>query len=140
MIARSPPRGRSRGAPTQASIDREKASLQQRSNDLTAIWEGVREELRAKVPPSAFESWLEPLQAVGLQGSRLYVEGPTASATGSSAATNRSPSRRSASGCRTITEIVFAEAGEGAATTVARPLGRRGAGGARPATSTSTAS
>jgi chromosomal replication initiator protein len=50
--------------------------LQQKSNDLTAIWEGVREELRTKVPPSAFESWLEPLSAVGVQGTRLYVDGP----------------------------------------------------------------
>ena len=28
------------------------------------------------LPPSAFENWLEPLRAVGIQGSRLYVSGP----------------------------------------------------------------
>jgi chromosomal replication initiator protein len=44
--------------------------------ELTAIWESVREELRSSVPASAFESWLEPLRAVGVQGGRLYVEGP----------------------------------------------------------------
>jgi chromosomal replication initiator protein len=44
--------------------------------DLNAIWESVREELRGSVPASAFESWLEPLRAVGVQGGRLYVEGP----------------------------------------------------------------
>jgi chromosomal replication initiator protein len=44
--------------------------------ELTTIWEGVREELRHTLPPSAFENWLEPLRAVGIQGSRLYVSGP----------------------------------------------------------------
>jgi chromosomal replication initiator protein len=49
---------------------------EQSSQDLGQIWEGVREELRLAVPASAFESWLEPLSAVGLQGTRLYVAGP----------------------------------------------------------------
>jgi chromosomal replication initiator protein len=44
--------------------------------DLTALWEGVREELRAATTPSSFESWLEPLRPVGLRGGRLYVCGP----------------------------------------------------------------
>jgi chromosomal replication initiator protein len=51
--------------------------LQQQSNqDLTEIWEGVRDELRRAVPASVFESWLEPLSAVGIQGTQLYVAGP----------------------------------------------------------------
>ncbi len=84
--------------------------MEHRSNDLTAIWEGVREELRGKVPPSAFESWLEPLQAVGLQGTRLYVDGPDRvrgwferryQALAEAALRDRAPE---------ITEIVFAEA------------------------------
>lgn len=40
------------------------------------IWDAVRDELRATLPPSAFESWLEPLRPVGVQGTRLYVQGP----------------------------------------------------------------
>ena len=44
--------------------------------ELATIWNGVREELRHTLPPSAFENWLEPLHAVGIQGSRLYVSGP----------------------------------------------------------------
>ena len=44
--------------------------------ELATIWNGVREELRYTLPPSAFENWLEPLRAVGIQGSRLYVSGP----------------------------------------------------------------
>ncbi|MDQ3103451.1 MAG: chromosomal replication initiator protein DnaA [Actinomycetota bacterium] len=44
--------------------------------ELSAIWSGVREDLRGTLPPSAFENWLEPLRPVGVQGSRLYVSGP----------------------------------------------------------------
>jgi len=47
-----------------------------RADDLASIWDGVRDELRGTLPPSAFENWLEPLRAVGVQGSRLYVSGP----------------------------------------------------------------
>jgi chromosomal replication initiator protein len=52
--------------------------MQQRSNsdDLGSIWESVREELRASTPSSAFESWLEPVRAVGIRGNRLYLDGP----------------------------------------------------------------
>ena len=46
------------------------------TEDLTTIWNGVRDELRGTLPQSAFENWLEPLRAVGVQGSRLYVSGP----------------------------------------------------------------
>ena len=46
------------------------------TKELSAIWEGVREELRDQLPPSAFHNWLEPLRAVGVQGGRLYVSGP----------------------------------------------------------------
>lgn len=47
-----------------------------RQQDPKAIWSGVREELRATLPPSAFQHWLEPLHAVGAQGGRLFVAGP----------------------------------------------------------------
>ncbi len=45
-------------------------------SQLAAIWDDVRDELRGSVPASAFESWLAPLRAVGVQGSKFYVEGP----------------------------------------------------------------
>jgi chromosomal replication initiator protein len=102
--------------------------LQQKSTDLSVIWDGVREELRAKVPPSAFESWLEPLQAVGVQGTRLYVEGPDRvrdwferryESLAVAALRKRVPA---------ITEIVFAEAG-----TLPEPAVGNGAGSSIPA-------
>jgi len=46
------------------------------THELSAIWNGVREDLRDTLPPSAFENWLDPLRPVGTQGSRLYVSGP----------------------------------------------------------------
>jgi chromosomal replication initiation ATPase DnaA len=51
-------------------------SDQSEPQQLATIWNGVREELRRTLPPSAFENWLEPLRAVGIQGTRLYVSGP----------------------------------------------------------------
>lgn len=60
--------------PTRTRIGR--TLQEQSSQDLNAVWDDVREELRGAVPPSAFESWLEPLRAVGVQGTRLYVAGP----------------------------------------------------------------
>ena len=44
--------------------------------NITELWSGVREELRRSVPSSAFASWLEPMRAVGIQGSSLYLDGP----------------------------------------------------------------
>jgi chromosomal replication initiator protein len=47
-----------------------------RNSDLATLWQAVCEDLRGRVSPSAYESWLEPLRAVGVQGERLYVDGP----------------------------------------------------------------
>jgi chromosomal replication initiator protein len=44
--------------------------------NLEALWEDVRQRLRAAVPESTFEIWLEPLQAVGAQGTTLYLTAP----------------------------------------------------------------
>ncbi len=110
MIANWPAPGTRRPLSSRQTATR-KASLQQKSNELSAIWDGVREELRTKVPPSAFDNWLEPLQAVGVQGTRLYVEGPDRvrdwferryESLAVAALRKRVPA---------ITEIVFAEAG-----------------------------
>jgi chromosomal replication initiator protein len=43
---------------------------------LDALWEELRERLRAAVPESTFEIWLEPLRPAGTQGSTLYLTGP----------------------------------------------------------------
>ena len=41
--------------------------------DVAALWERVREDLRASLPASTFELWLEPLRAVSAQGHTLYL-------------------------------------------------------------------
>jgi chromosomal replication initiator protein len=45
-------------------------------HDFDSLWKEVRERLRASVPRSTFELWLEPLEAVGAQGSVLYLSAP----------------------------------------------------------------
>jgi chromosomal replication initiator protein len=44
--------------------------------NLDALWGDVQERLRAAVPESTFKIWLEPLRAVGAQGTTLYVAAP----------------------------------------------------------------
>jgi chromosomal replication initiator protein len=44
--------------------------------DVTALWERVRGDLRASLPPSTFKLWLEPLRAVSAQGRTLYLAAP----------------------------------------------------------------
>ncbi len=44
--------------------------------NLDALWEDVQGRLRAAVPDSTFRIWLEPLQAVGAQGTTLYLAAP----------------------------------------------------------------
>jgi chromosomal replication initiator protein len=44
--------------------------------NLDSLWQDVRSRLRASVPPSTFQLWLEPLEAVGAQGERLYLAAP----------------------------------------------------------------
>ncbi|MGI8460717.1 MAG: chromosomal replication initiator protein DnaA [Solirubrobacterales bacterium] len=44
--------------------------------DLAALWERVRGDLRASLPPSTFKLWLEPLRAVSAQGTTLYLSAP----------------------------------------------------------------
>ncbi len=87
------------------------------TQELTTIWNGVREELRGTLPQSAFENWLEPLRAVGVQGSRLYVSGPDRvrdwfqrryGAAATEALRRRAPG---------FTEIAFTDAPSGAADT-----------------------
>ena len=44
--------------------------------NLDALWEEVQRRLRAAVPESTFKIWLEPLRAVGAQGTTLYLTAP----------------------------------------------------------------
>jgi chromosomal replication initiator protein len=44
--------------------------------DLAAAWKQVREELRASLPPSTFELWLEPLRPVTARDATLYLAAP----------------------------------------------------------------
>jgi chromosomal replication initiator protein len=44
--------------------------------NLEALWEDVRWRLRAAVPESTFKIWLDPLRAVGAQGTTLYLAAP----------------------------------------------------------------
>jgi len=44
--------------------------------ELEAIWGSVRAELRDSLPAAAAEHWLEPLRAVAVRGSSLYLSGP----------------------------------------------------------------
>jgi chromosomal replication initiator protein len=43
---------------------------------LESLWTEAREQLRAAVPKSTFEIWLQPLRAVGSQGTTLYLSAP----------------------------------------------------------------
>jgi chromosomal replication initiator protein len=46
------------------------------TEDLAAIWQRVRDELRSSLPPSTFSLWVEPLQAIASRGTTLYVRAP----------------------------------------------------------------
>jgi chromosomal replication initiator protein len=44
--------------------------------DLNTLWADVQARLRASLPPSTFQIWLEPLTVVGAQGGVLYLSAP----------------------------------------------------------------
>jgi chromosomal replication initiator protein len=44
--------------------------------DLDSLWDDVRSRLRASVPQSTFDLWLEPLKAEGAAGKTLYLHAP----------------------------------------------------------------
>lgn len=45
-------------------------------HDLDALWRAARERLESSVPESTYRLWLEPLEAVGIEGGTLYLTGP----------------------------------------------------------------
>ena len=44
--------------------------------DVVALWERVRGDLRDSLPASTFKLWLEPLRPVSAQGQNLYLSAP----------------------------------------------------------------
>jgi chromosomal replication initiator protein len=44
--------------------------------ELDSLWRGVRERLRASVPPSTFQLWLEPLEPQGCRDGALHLSAP----------------------------------------------------------------
>jgi chromosomal replication initiator protein len=44
--------------------------------DLDTLWADIQARLRASVPPSTFQLWLEPLSVVGTQAGVLYLSAP----------------------------------------------------------------
>lgn len=44
--------------------------------DLTRIWQRVRDEVRASLPASTYKLWLEPLRPLSIDGHELFVTGP----------------------------------------------------------------
>jgi chromosomal replication initiator protein len=45
-------------------------------HDLDALWRATRERLESSVPESTFRLWLEPLEAVGVEGDTLFLTAP----------------------------------------------------------------
>ena len=45
-------------------------------HDLDALWRATRERLRSSVPESTYLLWLDPLEAVGVEGETLFLTGP----------------------------------------------------------------
>ncbi len=50
----------------------------ERHDDLTSIWRGVTDQLRAGLPASTFELWIAPLRPISIQGTTLCVSAPEA--------------------------------------------------------------
>jgi chromosomal replication initiator protein len=45
-------------------------------NELDALWRATQERLKSSVPESTYRLWLEPLEAIGVDGETLYLSAP----------------------------------------------------------------
>ena len=45
-------------------------------HELDSLWHDVQRRLRASVPPSTFQLWLEPLRVLGVRGDVLHLSAP----------------------------------------------------------------
>jgi len=70
-ICEAPPRG-----PQARRYGRPPVSDDSPRNELEALWRATQERLAASVPGSTFSLWLEPLEAVGVEGDTLYLAAP----------------------------------------------------------------
>jgi chromosomal replication initiator protein len=78
-------------------------------NELEALWRATQERLEASVPSSTYSLWLEPLEALGVDGDTLYLAAPE----GIRAWTERRYSELIAEALRqcdtTLSQVSFAE-------------------------------
>lgn len=82
------------------------------SEQLEAIWGAAREELRASLPAATFDLWLEPIVAIGVQGTTLLLSAP---ATVRSWVERRYAARVAeavSNQAGALTDVVFVDAGE----------------------------
>lgn len=81
--------------------------------DLDSLWRDVQDRLRAALPPSTFQLWLEPLKVVSAQANVLYLTAPA----GIRAWTERRYSgliREALSGAKSgLTDVRIGDAGDG---------------------------
>jgi chromosomal replication initiator protein len=86
------------------------------SENLDAIWQDVQQRLRAAVPESTFKIWLEPLQAVGAQGTTLYLAAPDGIRTWVERRYASLLREALADGASALTEIAFSSGDSGGTT------------------------
>ncbi|MEO8092534.1 MAG: chromosomal replication initiator protein DnaA [bacterium] len=83
------------------------------SEQLEAIWGAAREELRTSLPAATFDLWLEPIEAIGVQGTTLLLSAPS---TVRSWVERRYAARVAdavSNQAGALTDVVFVEPGEG---------------------------
>jgi chromosomal replication initiator protein len=78
---------------------------------LESIWQDVRRRLREAVPDSTFSIWLEPLRAIGAQGTTLYLSAPDGIRTWVERRYSSLLSEALEAGAGPLTEVRFAEPG-----------------------------
>jgi len=64
------------GGPESRFYDRPPMAEDVLHDDLDSIWKGVTQHLRASLPASTYDLWLEPLRPLSAQGSTLRVSAP----------------------------------------------------------------
>jgi chromosomal replication initiator protein len=81
--------------------------------DLDSLWQDVRGRLRASVPPTTFQLWLEPLAVAGSRGDCLYLAAPEGIRAWSERRYSGLIREALASSSSSLTTVAFVDAGEG---------------------------
>jgi len=89
--------------------------------DVDALWELVRGDLRASLPASTFTLWLEPLRPVSAQGNTLYLSAPETVRAWVERRYERALAEALRRRAGDDAQIVLVAAGAGAAPTTAEP-------------------